>query len=65
MESKLNNGPMSSPKIPVGKVNTWAEVAGLGVTDATVTSTERINTSGPSDRSVTGVNNTRVLKRQN
>ena len=68
MESIKNNGPMSSvkgAKISGGKVNTWAEVAGLGVTDTTVTTTERIHTSGPSDRSATGVNNTRVLKKQN
>ena len=45
MESIKNNGPMSSvkgAKISGGKVNTWAEVADLGVTDTTVNTTERI-----------------------
>ncbi len=42
-----------------------AEVAGLDVTRITVTTTERMHTSGQSDRSATGVNNARVRMKHN
>ena len=52
-------------KISAGKMTTWAQVTDQSVTDTTVTTTERIHTLGSSDRSATGVSNTRVLKKQN
>lgn len=48
-----------------GNVYTWAEVEVLSVTDTTATTTDRIYTSGPSNRSATGVINNRVLKIEN
>lgn len=47
-------------KISGGKVNTWAEITFLSVTDTTVTT---MHTSGPSDRSASRVIITRALKR--
>lgn len=45
--TKNNNGPMypvEVAKISGGKVNTWAEVAGISVTDTTVITTDRMHT---------------------
>lgn len=46
-------------------MNTWVNVAGLSITETTVTRTEWLHTSSSSDPSSTGANNARVLKKQN
>lgn len=46
-------------------MNTWAQVAGLGVTETTVTMNKWLHTSGSSDLSAIGINNIRVTKKQN
>ena len=59
MKTIKNNCPISTvkgAKISGRKVNTWAEVAGLGVTDTIGTTTERIHNSCLSNRSATGIN---------
>lgn len=68
MDIKKNNGPMSTvegAKISVDKVVIWAKDAVIRFTDTTVTTTDRMHTSGSSDRSAIGINNTRVLRKQN
>lgn len=50
-------------KISEYKVNIWAEFAGLVVANTAVIMTRRMHISYPSDRFVTSVSNTRVLKK--
>lgn len=45
------------------KLNTSEKIPDLGATESAVTTAEPMYTSGPSDRSISGENNTRVLKK--
>lgn len=46
------------------KLNTSEKIPDLGATESAVTTAEPMYTSGPSDRSISGENNTRVLKKK-
>lgn len=46
-------------KISREKINICPEVANIDITETTVTITKRMDTSDPSNRSSSGVNNTR------
>lgn len=46
------------------KLNTSEKIPDLGATESAVTTAEHMYTSGPSDRSISGENNTRVLKKK-
>lgn len=56
---------VESAENSTGKMNTWMEVADLGVNESTMIMTEQMRISGPLNRSATGINNTNVLKKQN
>lgn len=55
---------VESAKISKGNVSTQAKVAGLYTTKANMTTAEWMHTSGASDRSAAGLNNIKILRKQ-